>query len=125
MIVADGRLFVVQEDGKLMCFGAEKPHSVQKHQLAKTSLAKSENPDEIGRRAERVLAAVKQDGGYALVVGLESGRLVEELLARSKMKVVVDAMPRKSIFVDAQLKPAFTEFVSRVLWPIRRRSVPP
>ena len=95
MIVADGRLFVVQEDGKLMCFGAEKPHSVQKHQLAKTSLAKSENPDEIGRRAERVLAAVKQDGGYALVVGLESGRLVEEL-ARSKMKVVaVDADAEK------------------------------
>ena len=88
MIVADGRLFVVQEDGKLLCFGAKNPNSVQDHQLAKASLPKAGKTDEIGSRAERVLAAVKQDGGYALVVGLESGQLVEELLLRSKLKVI-------------------------------------
>ena len=84
MLVADGRLFVVQEDGKLLCFGAEKPNSVGKHQLAKSPLPTASEDG----RVERILAVASKRGGYALVVGLDSGSLVEGLLARSKMKVV-------------------------------------
>ena len=84
MLAADSRLFVVQEDGKLLCFGAKKPKAAADHQMTKSS------PLQLSKdaRTERILTAASRSHGYALVVGLDSGSLVESLLARSEMKVV-------------------------------------
>ena len=92
MLVADGRLFVVQQDGTLLCFGADKPQSIARHQLVNAPLPKTGKNDKFGQQAQRALTAAGDKGGYALVVGLQTGRLAEELLARSNLKVIaVDA----------------------------------
>ncbi len=105
MLVADGRLFVVQDDGKLLCYGARKQESVAEHQIARSEIPLTGRDDEIGRQAQRALDAARAGGGYALVVGLKTGRLVEELLTRSDMKVI--AVDKDAATVDS-LRRRFT-----------------
>jgi len=92
MLTADGRLFVALDDGRLLCFGAEEPESVRDNRVAKSPApgpAKRAGTDD---RTRRIIAAAPGTGGYALVVGLESGQLVEALLEQTPMKVIaVDA----------------------------------
>jgi len=89
MIAADGKLFVVTESGQLICYGAKKG-SVQRHERRAAPLTKAD--DEWGRKAADILKATGATEGYCLVLGLKTGRLVEEILNRSKLKVIaVDA----------------------------------
>jgi len=85
MLAADGKLFVVTDEGMLLCYGREKKSPVT-HQLP-SSVAKSTD-DAFQKRAARILAQQGAKDGYCLVVGVGSGRLIEELLAGSNLRVI-------------------------------------
>lgn len=84
MIAADDRLFVVSEEGALFCFGADETQ-VARHTVGGTI----DRPRDAW--AQRAAAMLEQTdrGGFALVLGAGSGRLVHELLGQSEMHVIV------------------------------------
>jgi outer membrane protein assembly factor BamB len=91
LLAANGRLFVVTNDGSLHCYGG-KTVEPARHTLAKTAADKSPD-DEWSELAKSVLDTAGQDG-YAIVAGLKNGRLVEELLRNSQFHVIaVDEDP--------------------------------
>jgi len=84
MIAADRKMFVVTAAGSIRCYGAGPP-------TPPASPAKPETPrnrDGWRETAGRMLEACGTTNGYALVWGVGSGRLVEELLSQSGMRVV-------------------------------------
>ena len=96
MLVADGKLFVVLAEGYIQCFGAELPQEIKTHSMPKSRLNSGGRGDSWKQHAKSALGAAATEEGYAVVIGLESGYLVEELLSQSKMKVIaIDADARK------------------------------
>lgn len=86
MLAADGKLFVVTREGGLYCFGgkATKPQQFQRKPSA------IDRPSDGWReQAAEVLKAAGTPHGYALVLGLGSGRLAEELMRQSQLRLVV------------------------------------
>ena len=85
MLAADNRLFIATREGHLLCLGEKEVEPVT-HALPNTPLRQAD--DEWGRRAEAILDATQVKDGYCIVLGLKQGRLVEELLLRSKLRVI-------------------------------------
>ena len=85
MLVAAGRLFVVTRRGDLHCFG-EEPRTPLIHPVAVDRARRTD--DEPARLVGRMLAGSTARDGYAVVLGLETGRIVEELALRSRLDVV-------------------------------------
>jgi outer membrane protein assembly factor BamB len=84
MLTADGKLFVVTREGRIYAFGAEEKTEPVVHRLKPTSLTKGPwSP-----RADNILHVTKTTEGYALVLGLENGGLVEQLLRQSQLYVI-------------------------------------
>ncbi|MEX0718597.1 MAG: PQQ-binding-like beta-propeller repeat protein [Planctomycetaceae bacterium] len=84
-IAADDRLFVVTDDSKLHCFAAGETKPAP-HRLIWDA---SHNPDdEWDGRVEALLRQVGTKEGYAVVAGIGSGRLIDELLYRSKLHLI-------------------------------------
>jgi len=85
MIAADDRLFVATADGSLHCFGGEQIEPAH-HSLAQP---KQDTPnDDWSAQAKAYMEAAQGHGGYAIVAGLQQGRLVDELLAHSDLHVI-------------------------------------
>ena len=86
MLAADGKLFVVTLDGSIHCFG-ESQGAARRHEGAGSAL---DSPDDVWRRRT---AALLEEGrvtsGYALVWGIGSSRLAEELVSQSSLHVTV------------------------------------
>ncbi len=106
MLAADGRLFVVTREGQIQCFGSptketltigpSRPDSAQ----AITSL----EAQEAGRQVESILAATAQREGIAIVLGVDHGRLIRELVARSNLRVIaIDPVAAKVNAVRQQM----------------------
>lgn len=85
ILAAHGRLFVVTNDGSIHCFGAESV-DLQKHELME--FAEEDQRDEWTPIAKAALDAADCNDGYAVVIGLETGRIVEELMGRSRLRIV-------------------------------------
>ena len=93
MIAADGKLFVVTDEGRLYCYGGKRGQP-RIHKRKVVSLPKAE--DVWTRKAAEILKAADVLEGYCLVMGLESGRLIEEFLKQSELKIIaVDANRKK------------------------------
>lgn len=89
LLAADGKLFVVTREGELYAFGANRVEP-KSHALATTKL--EPQADTATATAAQILQATQQSDGYALVCGLQDGRLVEELVRQSRLTVIaVDA----------------------------------
>ena len=89
MLAADGKLFVVTREGHIYAFSEEKPVDLI---VYKRPSAASPKPDAWTKKAADILAATEVTDGYALVLGIGSGRLAEELVRQSKCDVIaVDA----------------------------------
>ncbi len=89
MLAADGKLFVVTREGELYAFGGS-PTEAKTHALAPTGSEPQQDP--AAKAAEQILLATHQRDGYALVCGLDDGRLVEELMHQSRLTVIaIDA----------------------------------
>lgn len=99
MLAAHDRLFVVTEAGQIHCFGPQQPADEPPARAASDQQPQTQPPSEDGqsdrddqdgwsKRAEQALARVDARGGYGLIVGVGSGRLLEELLRQSDLHVV-------------------------------------
>jgi len=94
LIAADGKLFVTLSNGQLLCFG-EKPTSVKKHSFPNVKLAKRNSAS--SEQVSHILEQSKVNDGYAVVLGFEQPEFVEELLARSKLKLIVVEKDRSKV----------------------------
>ena len=94
MLAADDRLFVLTSDGRIQCFGGEAVEPRQ-HPLIQAGVETL--PDDWAQRAKSMLAAADTHGGYAVVLGLKNGRLVEELLRQGRFHVIAIDEDAKTI----------------------------
>ncbi len=85
MIAAGGKLFVVTREGHLYCFGARAGAAVT-HRYGRTPLPVRSDP--WVKTVETILEETDAGGGYCLVLGIGSGRLIEELVRRSALHVI-------------------------------------
>lgn len=84
MIAAQQRLFVVTREGRIYAFGSPEKAEPVVHRSKSTALKKGPwSP-----RASNILGATKATEGYALVLGLENGGLVKQLLRQSQLYVI-------------------------------------
>lgn len=86
MLAANDRLFVVTNDGSIHSFGGEV---VEARIHSMTLPRESAKADVVSELGTSFLDAVTAADGYAVVVGLKNGRLVEELLTRTQFNVIV------------------------------------
>jgi len=85
MLAADERLFIVTAEGTILAFAAGAAGDVTRHE-ATPDLPPS--ADKWTARAGEILAATGVRDGYALVLGVDGGRLVEELARRSSLQII-------------------------------------
>ena len=85
MIAADGKLFVVTRLGRLYCFGPGES-TPKRYPLEETSPAQQK--DEWRAQAQAILDQSGVSDGYCLVLGLKSGRLIEELFHLSPLHII-------------------------------------
>ncbi len=86
MLAGDGKLFVVTAQGALYAFGSGRSAPRTYGPPRPTLPARD---DEWKTRAARMLAESGAAAGYALVLGAGSGRLIEELLRQSKLRLII------------------------------------
>ncbi len=84
MLAADGRLFVVTREGTIYAFGGQEIKPIVQTDPA----APAPPEDEWTKTAADVLRTAKVTDGYALALGVGSGRLVEELVRQSRLQVI-------------------------------------
>ncbi len=89
VIVAGGRLFVSTPGGQLLCYGAAEEAEVRRYAPEPPGAT----PDDAWTaRAADILERTGVRDGYALCLGIGSGRLIEELARQSQLHVVgIDA----------------------------------
>jgi len=93
MAAGDGKLFVTTTDGKLFCFGSGEAPPVH-HQAVTRNLAQKD--DGWTESVKKALAQCSDQEGYAVAVGIGSGRAILELLRHSEMHVIaIDPDERK------------------------------
>ncbi|MDY0166136.1 MAG: PQQ-binding-like beta-propeller repeat protein [Thermoguttaceae bacterium] len=85
MLAADSKLFVVTAEGAILAFAAPANADVTSHVVADPPLPAA---DAWTARATAVLEATNVRNGYALVMGIDAGRLVEELVRQSELHVI-------------------------------------
>jgi hypothetical protein len=86
MLAADGKLFIVTRQGSIHCFGPQHVEP-QIHEFRNEPLPQAD--DAWTAAVKSLLAGTRCGQGYAIVLGLGSGRLAEELLRQSDLHVVV------------------------------------
>ena len=85
MLAADDKLFVVTAEGSILAFSASQPGEATTHAVAN---APPSAADQWTEKTKAVLDATGVRDGYALVLGIDSGRLIEELVRQSKLHVI-------------------------------------
>ncbi len=84
LLAADRRMIAVTEEGGIHVFGPEQREPVV-HRLEVESLPQRE--DEWTERVAQLLGDTGATSGYAVMFGIGSGRLLDELLAQSDLHV--------------------------------------
>lgn len=103
MVVARDRLVVVTKRGTVHCFG-HQPRQTKTHPFDPRPLPSRQ--DRWAKRAASILEQTDARGGFGLVFGAGSGRLLEELLAQSGIHYTVfDPDPARV----AELRKRYTE----------------
>ena len=101
MLAADDRLFVVTIEGNIYAFGKQPTPSPVVYSVPKP---KTPAKDQWTRHAADILKAGGVKQGYALMLGVENGRLVEELVGQSELSVIaIDADTKKVAKLREQL----------------------
>jgi len=85
MLAADGKLFVVTRQGSIYCFG-DRPTEATTHPSATSPLQRPD--DRWGEAATAIIRRTGAEAGYALVLGMGTGRLAEELALQSALHVI-------------------------------------
>ena len=84
MMAADQRLFVVDDQCRLYCFGTGEDEVIKHELLHQADLAKS-STDFVAR----IGSSIREQGGYAISLGIGSGDLIDRVLADTSLQVVV------------------------------------
>lgn len=86
MLAADGRLFVVGGDGRIVCLGGEKVDAVP---VLVPKKSPEPNPALSKWAADLdIVPETSGSGGYCLVLGVRSGAMIEKSLADPDAKVI-------------------------------------
>jgi outer membrane protein assembly factor BamB len=85
MLAADDKLFVVTNEGSILAFAAPRPGGPTTHTVTR---ARPPAADQWTERASAILQVTGASDGYALVLGIDKGRLVEELARQSNLYVI-------------------------------------
>lgn len=89
MLAADDKLFIVTAEGSIHAFAAKTEPAVE-HAAPAVGLSPAD--DKWTGKTAAILQATGMREGYALVLGIDGGRLVEELVRQSSLHVIaVDA----------------------------------
>ncbi len=101
MLAADEKLFIVTTEGSILAFAAPLAGDAMTHAV---SDAPPSAADEWTAQAKAILQATGVRDGYALVLGIDRGRLIEELARQSNLHVIaVDNDPSKVAAVRDRL----------------------
>ncbi len=84
LAAADGKLFIATKEGWIHCFG-EGPQGAIRDDKPVALEAKADGAKE---KAEALLSATGIKSGYCLVLGVNDGRLVEELLTQTRLRIL-------------------------------------
>jgi outer membrane protein assembly factor BamB len=87
ILAAEDRLIVSTREGKVFCFGSDRSDPPTTHAWKQISLP--EVNDQWSEKANDILETGKQTEGWALVLQGGTGRLAEELLRRTRLRIVV------------------------------------
>ena len=85
MLAADGKLFVVTREGRIYAFGEHAKAEPIEHRLPKTPWPPADPGSD---QVAGILQATRATEGYAIVLGLGTGRLAEELIKQSRLQVI-------------------------------------
>jgi len=97
LIAGDKKLFAVTEEGRIYAFGT-KGGAPRKHAPAPKPLPAAP-ADQWTGRAKTLLKGSDPTGGWAVSLGIGTGRLIDEILRQSKLHVI--AVDRDADKVDA------------------------
>jgi len=101
MLAADQKLFIVTAEGSILAFAAPQPGDATTHTMSNTPPSAADTWTE---KATAILEATGVRDGYALVLGIDRGRLIEELARQSNLHVIaVDDDPGKVAAVRDRL----------------------
>ena len=90
MLAGDDRLFAVTGEGRLYCFGRDEVEGGQPREFQPVKKKGEKNPnDDWPGKVAGILKNKGAGEGYAVVLGIASGRLIEELLNQSKLRLLV------------------------------------
>ena len=93
LIIANGKLIVATESGSIYCFAAASK-GAKVYNFKKGTL--NSKSDEWRSKATALIELVNDKKGYAFILGIESGRLIDEIILQSEMNlIVVDPSPQK------------------------------
>jgi len=87
MLAADEKLFIVTAEGSILAFAAPQPGAGEPKRHTAPEAAPPA-ADAWTQKASEILNATGVREGYALVLGIERGRLVEELLRQSNLHLI-------------------------------------
>ena len=85
MLVADGKLFVVTKEQTIRCYGRKVAAPVQ---YTKVFATPEIQHDRFEKLAEQIVQHPDAQSGYCLVMGIGTGRLIEELARRTQLHIV-------------------------------------
>ncbi len=104
MLAAGGKLFVVTTEGAILAFGAPHAGEVARHA---PPIGSPPPTDAWTQKTADILEATGVRDGFALVLGIDRGRLVEELARQSDLHVIaVDADAEKIAVLRRQFHTA-------------------
>jgi outer membrane protein assembly factor BamB len=86
MLTADGKVFVITLEGALYCY-ADKKSPVKKHEVKIQKYTAEKG--KWGKLVSQLPKEKTNGGAYCIVMGVESGGLINALLSQTKMKLVV------------------------------------
>jgi len=93
MLAADQKLFIVTAEGSILAFATPQPGGATTHTVSTIPASAADTWTE---KATAILEATGVCNGYALVLGIDCGRLIEELARQSNLHVIaVDDDPGK------------------------------
>ena len=91
MLAADEKLFVVTAEGSILAFAMPQSAGVMTFATSYTAPNASDapsTPDAWTEKADAILKNTSVREGYALVLGIDDGRLIEELIRQSDLHVI-------------------------------------
>ena len=124
LVAADDRLFVVTEEGNILCYGAEE--SPVKHYPQAQKVAPRE--DKWMKEAKAILDHTGVREGYCLALGLGTGGLAEALAHESDLRIVVfesDAGKASAARRELDAQGLYGPRIAIVVGDLRSQPLPP